>query len=86
MDKEDQGELQRAFGQRIRELRLQHKLTQEELSVRVGLTVVSISHLERGVHAPMFNRLPLFAEVFDMEIWELFAPLAVREADSSPSN
>ena len=67
--------LQQAFGQRVRQLRKQRGMTQEQLSVHLDVTVVSISHLERGVHPPAFNKLGRLAKAFQVEVWELFADL-----------
>lgn len=67
--------LQAAFGKRIRQLRKQRGMTQEELSVHLDVTVVSISHLERGVHPPAFNKLARLAKAFQVEVWELFTDL-----------
>ena len=39
----------RAIGQRIREYRLKSGLTQEELSERIGISPVHMSHIESGV-------------------------------------
>lgn len=38
----------RDFGQRIRTLRRQHKLTQEELAEQLGISASFMGHLERG--------------------------------------
>lgn len=67
--------LQQAFGQRIRYLRKQRHMSQEQLSVHLGVTVVSVSHLERGVHPPAFNKLGRLAKAFGIEVWELFVAL-----------
>lgn len=67
--------LQEAFGKRIRQMRKQRGMTQEELSVHLDVTVVSISHLERGVHPPAFNKLGRLATAFGIEVWELFVAL-----------
>lgn len=75
MELEKDMALQKAFGKRIRHLRKQRKLTQEQLSVHLDVTVVSISHLERGVHPPAFNKLGKLAKALGVEVWELFVAL-----------
>ena len=67
--------LQAAFGKRVRHLRKRCNMTQEQLSVHLDVTVVSISHLERGVHPPAFNKLGRLAKAFQIEVWELFVAL-----------
>jgi len=80
MDNEMEQEFLKAFGKHIRDLRRQRKMSQEQLSVHIGITVVSVSHLERGVHAPTFNKLGPLANAFGIEVWELFQGLAKPQA------
>lgn len=66
------GSLRRKFGKRLRHLRMQHGLTQEQLAEAVGLSVDFVSNLERSVNAPSFETLEKLSEVFRLEIRELF--------------
>ena len=84
MDTEKNTDFLKEFGKRVRELRLKRKMTQEELSVHLEVTVVSISHIERGVHPPAFNKLWMLASALDIEVWELFVDPPKRSADIIP--
>jgi transcriptional regulator with XRE-family HTH domain len=60
------------FGNRLRYLRLEVGLSQEQLAERLEVSTETVSNLERGVHAPNFFRLEPLAESLDVDIHELF--------------
>ena len=60
------------FGKRLQALRLQAGMTQEELANEIGVTVESISNIERGVYGPKFDNLEKLAAVLDVQVMELF--------------
>ena len=60
------------FGKRLQALRLQAGMTQEELANEIGVTVESISNIERGVYGPKFDNLEKLAAVLDVQAMELF--------------
>ena len=60
------------FGKRLQVLRLQAGMTQEELANEIGVTVESISNIERGVYGPKFDNLEKLAAVLDVQAMELF--------------
>lgn len=60
------------FGQRLKELRTKHDLTQLELAVEVEMTPEFIGRIERGESAPSFQTLELLADALDIEVHELF--------------
>lgn len=45
-------EIARAFGQRVREVRLEKSMTQEQLAEAAGLHPTFISNVERGYRVP----------------------------------
>ena len=47
------------FAKRLRELRKERQLTQEELSARLELTKQAVSQWERGVREPGFETLEM---------------------------
>lgn len=47
----------KTFGNDMRELRLDERLTQAELSRRIGLSLYLISRLENGLITPSFDTL-----------------------------
>ena len=60
------------FGKRLQALRLQAGMTQEELANEIGVTVESISNIERGVYGPKFDNLEKLAAALDVQVMELF--------------
>jgi transcriptional regulator with XRE-family HTH domain len=54
------------FPSRVRRLRKEHKLTQEELGKKLNVTKVSISGYENGNRTPDSDTLNLIADVFDV--------------------
>lgn len=52
------------FSERIRKLRADHNLTQEELSSRLGLTKQAVSQWERGIREPDFATLEKIADYY----------------------
>ena len=64
--------LKEQFGKRIQNLRKQAEITQEELANKTGLSIDTISHIERGVFGTKFEILEQLAEIFDVEVKELF--------------
>lgn len=60
------------FGRRIRHLRHKAGMTQERLAELARLSPVSVSNIERGIHAPSFRRLPNLANALQVALHELF--------------
>lgn len=59
------------FGKRLKKLREQRGLTQEELSNMLDVEWQHVSRLENGKNLPSCNLLISIAEVFDIDIREL---------------
>jgi transcriptional regulator with XRE-family HTH domain len=64
--------LRRQFGKRLRSIRLERKLTQEQLAELVGISVDFLSLIERGVNAPSFEVLEQMAGGLRLPVRELF--------------
>jgi transcriptional regulator with XRE-family HTH domain len=56
------------FPGRLKELRTQHKLTQEELGKKVNVSKVSISGYENGNRTPDMETLQKLADVLDIKV------------------
>lgn len=62
------------FGERLRQLRVSNKLSQEELSSQikqlfnVKLNKFTVSRLENGIQKPTINLLEAFAQFFDVSL------------------
>ena len=64
--------LRRDFGNRLKAIRLDRKLTQEEFAELVGISVDFLSLIERGVNSPSFEVLERMADRLDLRVRELF--------------
>ncbi|MFE8646169.1 helix-turn-helix domain-containing protein [Sphingomonas sp. NCPPB 2930] len=70
----------KSLGKRIKELRLKHGLTQEELSERSGLFRTYMSRIESGLANPTLTILYRIAGAFAIDVRELFTPATTSEA------
>ncbi|KOR90156.1 helix-turn-helix domain-containing protein [Paenibacillus solani] len=59
------------FGQVLKNIRKEQKVSQEELAFRSNLDRTYISMLERGIHQPTLNSLLAIAAALDMKAAEL---------------
>ena len=66
------GQLRQQFAKRLRELRQQKGMTQEELASESGLSISFIRSVEQGVNAPSFESLEALAKALAVEVRELF--------------
>ena len=57
---------------RIKQYRLQHALTQEDLALAVGVSRQSINAIERGRYIPSLPLALRFARLFEVSMDELF--------------
>ena len=75
------GDFELAFGRRIRALRLERGLTQEELAHRAGIHVTYLSGVERGVRNPALRNIHAIARALGVHVNELFAFELAAERD-----
>lgn len=64
--------LKEKFGKRIRQLRRQKDITQEDLAEAAQISVDFLSLLERGENAPSFKTLEKLAKALGVPVKELF--------------
>jgi transcriptional regulator with XRE-family HTH domain len=64
--------LREKFGQRLRAIRLARKLSQEQFSELLGISVDFLSLIERGINAPSFENLDAFSVQLNMPLSSLF--------------
>jgi transcriptional regulator with XRE-family HTH domain len=64
--------LRRQFGSRLKAIRLDRKLTQEEFAELIGISVDFLSLIERGINSPGFEVLERMADRLGMQVRELF--------------
>jgi transcriptional regulator with XRE-family HTH domain len=71
-------DLRPAFGQRLRELRRQEGLSQEETAHRARLHVTYLSDLERGQQTPTLDVVNRLATALRVTLAEMFSSLDRR--------
>ena len=64
--------LKTRFGNKLKSLRTQKGLTQEQLADAAELSIESISNMERGIFGPRFNNLEKIAAALNVEVVRLF--------------
>ena len=65
-------DVQRRFGRRVKALRQQRGLSQEQLAEAIGRSVDTVSNIERGFSATRIATADLIARTFGVELQELF--------------
>ena len=61
-----------AFGSRLRQVRKERKMSQEELAHLAGIAVSQVGRIERGVLNPSISTLFAIARALEVEPKELF--------------
>ena len=64
--------LRKKFGQRLRDIRLSRRMSQERFAETLGISVDFLSLIERGRNAPSFETLDLMAKRLRMPVADLF--------------
>lgn len=67
-------DLRSTFGARIRELRKEAKLSQEELAGRAHIATSYLSDLERGQQSPTLDVLNRIVRALNVTLAEFFSP------------
>jgi transcriptional regulator with XRE-family HTH domain len=68
-----------AFGQRLRDLRAQHGLSQDDLSRATNVHPTAIGRFERGAREPRLTTILRLARGFDLPPGELVNDLSANE-------
>ncbi len=64
--------LRKKFGERLRQIRLSRRMTQEQFAETLDISVDFLSLVERGRNAPSFETLDRIAKRLKMPIADLF--------------
>jgi transcriptional regulator with XRE-family HTH domain len=64
--------LKERFGQRLREIRQERRMTQERFAELLGISVDFLSLIERGNNAPSFEMLDVFSVQLGVPVAALF--------------
>ncbi len=70
-------------GSRIRELRKGHRLTQTELSEKIGVAQSDLSRMEQGEYKVGLDTLFKILQVFDLKMGEFFGETAEPREEES---
>ena len=73
-----------AVGQRIRDLRREHKLSLETIAARTDLSIGFLSQIERGLSSPSLRVLATLADAVGVGISTLFGAKTNTDAASAP--
>lgn len=68
-------DLKKKFGLKLRRIRRDRDMTQEQLAERCGISADYVSNMERGNKNPSFEMIAKLAEVLEVEVSELFIPI-----------
>jgi len=60
------------FARRLKALRIEKQMTQEDLAKAANLSTAFVSSLERGINGPSLETLESIAEALDVSVMELF--------------
>lgn len=69
----------REFGKRLKQLRLQANMSQEELAEHVGVATKTVSYWENAHNPVTLSKIPLIAEALNIPVYKLFVFLDVDE-------
>ena len=72
LKKEKEEEKKKLFSSRLKELRLQHGISQEELAEQIGIKRNSYSDWENGKCKPSYEKLEKIADFFEISLDWLF--------------
>ena len=64
--------IKKMLGKRIKYIRKQRGLTQEQLAEKVGIGTPNISYIECGKFAPAIDTLEKIAKILNVEPYELY--------------
>lgn len=67
------------FGKRLKELRIQASLSQEELAERVGVSTKTVSYWENAHNPVTISKIPIIASALNVPVYKLFLFLDVEE-------
>ena len=74
------------FAERIRELRIEHGLTQEEVGKIIGVKRYAVYSYEKGRACPEMKGLVALADYFDVSMDYLAGSTDNRETNRGPSS
>ncbi len=77
-------DIKKALGNRVRTLRTQRNLTQDELSEMIERSVDGLSLIERGQNWPSADTVERLADAFNIDPTDLFDGLSISQGGKHP--
>jgi transcriptional regulator with XRE-family HTH domain len=77
--------LREKFGHRLKSIRLARKMSQEQFSELLEISVDFLSLIERGINAPSFENLEVFSAQLHIPVHELFVFEDGTQLTNSPN-
>lgn len=71
------------FGKRLKELRLQAKMSQEQLAEYVGVATKTVSYWENAHNPVTLNKIPLIADALNIPVYKLFVFFDTEEQSAN---
>src|SRR5574344_814043 len=71
------------LGKRIKEIRCEHQMTQFQLAEQAGIDAKHLSRIELGKNMPNPQTIERIAEIFEIEIKDLFDFYHLQDFDNS---
>ena len=78
--------MQELFSSRLKQLRKERKITQEQLSNSVGVDISTVKRWERGEFGPDFEKLVKIAMALDVPVSWLFVPETPESSQNDDEN
>lgn len=69
----------REFGKRLKQLRLQAGMSQEELAEQVGVATKTVSYWENAHNPVTLSKIPIIADILGVPVYKLFVFFDVDE-------
>ena len=76
-------EVRQILAKNIKRLRENRAISQEELAFNAGISIPFLSDIERGNKWPSPETVAKIATALEIEVFELFCPNLMKNADSS---
>ena len=69
----EEDKIKKQFGQKLRELRREKHLTQEQLAEMVELDTQHLCKMENGLHFPRFENLLKISKILEVNVVDMFS-------------
>ena len=78
----EEQELKDNLGKNIKFFRFRRELSQSDLAEKIRISITALSSIERGITFPQPSTFCNLAEVFEVQVWELFRGEGASEQET----